>query len=143
MIRAAIAALLLATSAQAQTTYTIPAGEARAIDGDTFALGETRFRAWGIDTPERGRPGADQATRALAHILRHWSLTCTRKGRSYDRIVVQCVIAGTSQDPACFMVAAGLAERVERYDRGHYRPCTPQEIAAEMREQERRARTLR
>ena len=41
----------------------------RVIDGDTLVVrydGEsTSVRLWGIDTPERGEPGADEATEAL------------------------------------------------------------------------------
>ncbi len=86
------------------------------VDGDTVRLrnGET-VRLAGIDTPERGECGADQATRALQRLVlgREVRLGETDEDRDqYGRLLryldVDGVDAGLSQ------IRAGLA--VARYD---------------------------
>lgn len=42
----------------------------RVHDGDTFSVGPERIRVRGVDTPEIGRPGAANAARRLAALLR-------------------------------------------------------------------------
>lgn len=41
------------------------------IDGDTFetSSGHSRVRLANVDTPERGQPGFEAATNALAHLV--------------------------------------------------------------------------
>jgi endonuclease YncB( thermonuclease family) len=81
----------------------------RVVDGDTFwvcgAAACTKIRLCGIDAPEKGTPGAKEATAALAALVSGKSVRCVQVGggtpcdgrskpTSYDRIVAQCFAGG-------------------------------------------------
>lgn len=96
------------------------AGPGRPIDGDTFALGQTRIRLWGIDAPEADTPLGRQATRLMAELLAWGPVRCNDTGgRSHDRIVARCEDA-SGQDLAGRMVAAGLAVDWPKFSAGRY-----------------------
>lgn len=71
-----------------------PEAVQRVIDGDTFALyhvgipPEERVRLLGVDTPEHGEPGFDEATAFTQSWLAHgpWTLT-TCKRDSFGRLL--------------------------------------------------------
>lgn len=71
----AAAVILGAWSADAQ------AARCRAIDGDTLACGTERVRLRGIQAPERGEPGAAEATRRLDGKVRGQRVTLVRHGK--------------------------------------------------------------
>ena len=93
----------------------IGAGEADVIDGDTFAARGAKFRLYGIQAPERGRPGFSEATTALAELISDERLACEPKGASYDRYVVRCETDGTSDASWCdrVMRSSGPAIRTD------------------------------
>ena len=70
-MRLAAVVFLLAgnISATDAETLNVPPGQGRAIDGDTFTYYGERYRVRGVDTPERGQPGADAAQQRLQRDL--------------------------------------------------------------------------
>lgn len=86
----------------------------RVIDGDTVELGTgDRLRLIGIDTPERGDCGADEATRALAAMVegRQVSLvnpTQVQDRDAYDRLLAYLATPEFT-DVGVELVRAGLA----------------------------------
>lgn len=89
------------------------------VDGDTLRCQDgTRIRLWGIDAPERHDQAGPASTRALAAIVSNRTLTCQRKGRSYERIVARCFVGRT--DVAGEMVRQGQAVDWPKYSHGFY-----------------------
>jgi len=106
-------ALGLAPAAQAQSL----SGTARAVDGDSLVLADTRIRLMGIDAPE-GRQSCTKAGAAwacgaeaaalLTHMVADQTVRCEGQGRDpYGRLVAVC--RAGEQDLARAMVEAGLA----------------------------------
>lgn len=94
----------------------------RVVDGDTMWVCNddacTKVRLCGIDAPERGAPGAKEATAALASLVKGRTVRCVQVGggtpcdgrsrpTSYDRVVAQCFVGG--RDIAVPMVQRGHA----------------------------------
>lgn len=77
------------TTTAPSTTTTAPVGEtvSRVIDGDTIEMANgTRVRLIGIDTPERGDCGYDQASGALSDLIAGQPVTLTSGAADeYDR----------------------------------------------------------
>lgn len=135
-LREGIAALLpfTTTSPSDETTSRVFEGPVRRIvDGDTFDVrtnGETlRIRLCGIDAPERGEQGYEEATETMRGLVEGRILECRHVGAgtpcdgrseatSYDRIVAQCLING--RDIATEMVSQGVACDWPRFSGGHY-----------------------
>lgn len=97
------------------------------IDGDTFAIGETRIRLWGIDAPEtkqqcretNGKPyscGAE-AKNHLEKIISGRVITCHQRGTNpqrgnlKSRIVAQCYVDVDRTDIGRAMILSGYAFR--------------------------------
>lgn len=110
---------LLASSATADIT-----GSIRVVDGDTFAVGDTRVRLFGIDAPENGQPCADQrgrqidcgdwVTRQVAAQFDGVQTTCVEIEKDrYDRSVATCIVQ--QQDVGGWIVSEGLAWAYLRY----------------------------
>lgn len=96
----------------------------RIHDGDRFtAKNHIRWRLWGVDALEIGQVcngkscGLD-AREALVAIIGMREVTCTQKGRSYDRLVGQCFVGET--DLSREMVRAGWAFDMPKYSNGLY-----------------------
>ncbi|MDO5621891.1 MAG: thermonuclease family protein [Paracoccus sp. (in: a-proteobacteria)] len=108
--------LTIIATALTLTGYTI-------VDGDTLRHDGRDLRLWGIDAPERQRPGGQAARRMLDRITDGQPLTCdTIHIDRYNRPVVRCATpAGV--DPACEMVRSGHARDWPRYSGGHYAGC--------------------
>lgn len=111
--------ILLNASAHAS----VISGTAIVHDGDTIRIADTRIRIWGIDAVElKQRCGAtacgEEARATLKDAIDNHSVTCTPKGKSYDRIVAICTIAG--QDIGRLMTRSGMALDVKRYSQGFY-----------------------
>lgn len=112
--------LALAQQAKAQERdVVLSTSQIRVIDGDTFAVGETRFRLWGIDAPEMDTAAGKRSATALQAALNTTTrILCQDTGdTSYGRIVLRC-------DPlSCAMVAAGMARDWPKYSGGLYQQC--------------------
>jgi endonuclease YncB( thermonuclease family) len=114
------AALVLAGAAA-------PAGEirgaARAIDGDTLAIGATHVRLHGVDAPETRQTcgskdgdwacGAAAAARLAALVERREVLCAPQDLDGYGRVVARCSAGGV--DLGAQLVAEGLARAYLRY----------------------------
>jgi endonuclease YncB( thermonuclease family) len=89
------------------------------IDGDTLkcASGE-HVRLWGVNSPEAHDPGGPEATRALSRLVFGKTLSCQRKGRSFNRTVALCYLNG--HDIAAEMVRGGWAVDWPKYSHGRY-----------------------
>lgn len=97
----------------------------RITDGDTFWLNsrEVSIRVWGLDAPERGKPGGSAATAELTRLIADRALQCRQRDIDrYRRIVGQCFLAD-GRDIAAAMISAGVAQEYCRYSRGHYGTC--------------------
>jgi endonuclease YncB( thermonuclease family) len=95
------------------------------IDGDTFRIAglDRRIRVWGLDAPERGRPGGSAATAALTRLISGEELGCRQSDIDrYGRIVGQCFMAD-GRDVAAVMIASGTAREFCRYSSNYYRSC--------------------
>lgn len=103
----------------------IRAGEAKVIDGDTFTARGAKFRLYGIQAPERGRPGFSEASTALNELASDQRLACEPKGASYDRYVVRCETSD-GRDLGCELVRQGHAVEWARYSDGRYTDCVPE-----------------
>ena len=93
-------------------------GQARASDGDSFRLGDTRIRLLGLDAPELaqqceaadgrswscGRTARDR----MAVLLSSGPVDCQPDGTDqFDRVLATCTVRG--RDLGATMVAEGLA----------------------------------
>ena len=90
----------------------------RVIDGDTFAVrydGElTRVRIWGIDAPERGRPGAEEATETLRTMIDGQDVRLlfpsVRKRDSFGRLLCR-VFTADGRDIGKELLDRGLVKK--------------------------------
>lgn len=99
-------------------------GKLRVIDGDTFDVGETRVRIFGIDAPEQDQTcvSADGqtwdcglwVTGAVREMFQRKDARCEPRDRDrYGRIVAKCFVDG--QDVGRLLVSEGLAFAYRRY----------------------------
>lgn len=94
-------------------------GRARAVDGDTIAIGATRVRIWGIAAPEYYESKGQAASRAMHRFVGGRRVDCRPLDTDrYGRIVARCAVGG--RDVGALMVASGLARDCPGYSRGHY-----------------------
>jgi endonuclease YncB( thermonuclease family) len=97
----------------------------RVVDGDTFWIdsAEVRIRVWGLDAPERDRPGGSAATAELARLIAGRTLSCRQRDiDQYGRIVGQCFLPD-GRDITAAMIASGTAREFCRFSGNHYRTC--------------------
>jgi endonuclease YncB( thermonuclease family) len=122
MIRFALILLLLsfpAFAADPVSDKLITGPASYIVDGDTLDVGKTRIRLWGINTPERGEPGYDEAKEFLKNLTANATLDCL--AMYYDRwkrTVASCKIDG--QDVGRIMVLSGMAIDYKKYSDGFY-----------------------
>lgn len=111
---------ILAAPASAET---ITGMVTRVHDGDTFSIGERRIRVFGIDAPELNQQcradaiydagpsvcvACGTASRDhLATLILDKEVSCTRRGKSYDRIVAECSVGEIHIGP--WMLSHGFA----------------------------------
>ncbi len=89
------------------------------VDGDTLDTADTRIRLWGINAPEKGESGYQEAKEFLKNITANAKLTCI--AFYYDRgkpTVASCEI--NSQDIGRVMVLSGMARDYTKYSKGFY-----------------------
>ena len=89
----------------------------RVIDGDTVVIaGDERVRLIGIDTPENGQCGFDEAKQALEKLLASGSATfysgTTSEKDKYDRLLRYLEVEGI--DVGLNLISNGFA--IARYD---------------------------
>lgn len=112
------------------------AGVATIVDGDTFDIGGTRIRVWGVDAVEgeqacelNGHPWdcGGEATRRLSAFLAGAEVKCEPKDHDkYGRTVATCNARGA--DIGAWLVSEGLAVDYTEFSKGAYRG---QQVAAE------------
>jgi len=104
-------------------------GTAVVVDGDTFDIGGTRIRLWGVDAVEGGQfctvdgrrwDCAQETTERLRKHLDGQHISCTPVDRHFERIVAICHAKGS--DVAGWLVRQGLALDYSQFSRGAYRP---------------------
>jgi endonuclease YncB( thermonuclease family) len=99
------------------------AGRFYAVDGDTLALDDKRFRLLGIDAPEmsqscqsdKGEWACGRDAKAyLAAVIQSGDVACSGNDRDkYKRLLVRCAV--NDQDVAGQVVAAGFAVTTEYF----------------------------
>ena len=95
------------------------------IDGDTIILEgvETRLRLWGIDAPERGEDGYEEARNALYRMVQGKRITFIELDRDrYGRIVAR-VFLKDGREANRLMIESGAAQEFCRYSKGFYGRC--------------------
>lgn len=119
--------LIFAALALGAETACVPqervSGRAQITDGDSFEIGSTSIRLFGIDAPEGlqscTRDGRDwacgnEAARTLRGLTGDRTVTCTQRDvDDYGRIVAVCRSGGV--DLAAEMARAGFATAYRRY----------------------------
>lgn len=108
--------------------FAVPASadDVRAIDGDTIAIGQVRYRLLGIAAPDTPKDAKDRATAVMIELLAVGAVSCKPTGRkSYNRLEARCFNA--EGDLAGQMVSRGFALDWRKYSGGAY---APQESAA-------------
>ena len=131
--------VLFLTAATGRTTESLrlnlDATVVHVTDGDTFSIipedvnsEAIIIRLHSADAPERKQvctlPNSTpydcygEAKEALRAKLRGGELVCWKKGRSYERIVMQCTV--DDEDIGLYMVRSGLAMYDPRYTKGVY-----------------------
>ena len=84
------------------------------VDGDTFDIGQTRIRVFGIDAPEAATPMGPKATGWARRKLAGQNVDCVKKDTDrYGRTVATCYLGG--EDVARSMVREGWARAYRRY----------------------------
>lgn len=131
------AALAIALTLAAPLSAQVYFGSARAVDGDSLEIGETRFRLFGIDAVEARQTcdrngeawacGQDAAA-ALRALADGNNLNCTQRGSDpYGRVVASCTVNG--RDLAEQMVRMGYAVALRDFSTAY----VPAEEAARAR----------
>jgi len=110
-----VAALLgLAWVLTSQVPERLAGAQARIVDGDTFWLGGTKIRVFGIDAPEAATPLGPAATDWLRRKLDGQEVDCVKKDTDrYGRTVATCYVGGS--DIARQMVFEGWARAYRRF----------------------------
>lgn len=104
-------------------------GPARVVDGDTFSVGASRVRLWGVDAPEgrqvcqdakgQGYACGGVAREELVRLIGGRRVRCElRDGDPYGRAVSRCQAGATDLGEA--MVRAGWAVDYAQFSRGAY-----------------------
>lgn len=92
-------------------------------DGDTWRCNDgQRVRAWGINAAEMNTPEGPPARNTMARLISGQTLSCERKGKSFNRVVALCRLPD-GRDVANEMVCAGMAVDWPQFSRGRYAVC--------------------
>ena len=102
-------------------------GRAKVTDGDSFEIGATSIRLFGVDAPEGRQPCTrdgrewacgEEAARRLRSLTGSGHVVCTRRDvDDYGRVVAQCSQGGV--DLAAEMARSGLAVAYRRYSNAY------------------------
>jgi endonuclease YncB( thermonuclease family) len=123
LVLVVIAAVAGLSAERASTPQERLAGRPKLIDGDSFEIGATGVRLFGVDAPE-GRQSCtrdgrdwscgDAAAAKLRRLIGSHDVSCDRRDTdTYGRIVAVCRVGTT--DLGAAMVRAGLALAYRRY----------------------------
>jgi endonuclease YncB( thermonuclease family) len=103
------------------------AGRAKITDGDSFEIGDTSIRLFGVDAPEGRQPCTrdgkewacgEEAARRLRSLTNSGDVVCMRRDTDdYGRVVAQCSRGGV--DLAAEMARSGLAVAYRRYSNAY------------------------
>ena len=123
--RRAAAALVLAAAAFALTGCRTGV-VTHVVDGDTLDVADTRVRVVGIDTPERGQCGFNEAKNRVSQLVAGKQVSVIDVGQGTDRYgrALGYIQIG-SVDVGRTLIAEGLA--IARYDSRDGYPAHPRE----------------
>ena len=94
------------------------AGRARVVDGDTFWIGDTKIRLFGIDAPEATEIHGPAATQWMKAAVRNQTVSCVQKDTDrYGRMVATCWANGVNL--AEELTRVGLAKAYRRFSRDY------------------------
>jgi micrococcal nuclease len=124
---------VLATEARQKINGTL----VQVIDGDTFILRKLdgysiRVRIWGINAPEKNRPGGMRAANVLYGLIADEGRQLRCRYRDFDRygrLVAQCE-TGHETDLGSHLVGQGVARDCPRFSNGHYAQFETSESAS-------------
>ena len=92
------------------------------VDGDSLYLDghKAQIRLWGVDAPELGQRGFDQATGYLSMIAKGRRITCQQIDRDqYGRTVARCFLED-GRELNRMMIESGTAKEYRRFSKGFY-----------------------
>lgn len=94
------------------------------VDGDTLILtDDTRLRLWGVDAPEKGEKGADQATFFLDDLVDQKQITYTiLDNDKYGRIVAR-IFLKDGRDVNRLLIESGFTKEYCKYSKNYYGHC--------------------
>ena len=100
----------------------------RVVDGDSLYLAgqQRQIRLWGVDAPERNKPGYWSARRALNNLTNNQRLSCFPKELDrYGRIVSRCFLSGDQSGVELNrqLLERGVAKEYCYFSRGFYGFC--------------------
>lgn len=92
-------------------------------DGDTIRLNAIKIRLWGVDAPEKGQAGFEDAGDFLSQQILYRMVSCTVHAHDkYGRLVAQCAREEDDADIGSMIIGAGKARDHMRYSKGYYLP---------------------
>jgi micrococcal nuclease len=119
-------ALLIALPASAEPPLPAPFSGVveRVGDGDGLYLTDRtgQIRLWGVDAPELGRPGGQEAKAALAGLTLGKSVRVEPRHWHGARLVARIQLPD-GRDAACEMARLGLARDWPKFSGGRYAGC--------------------
>ena len=125
-ISIAVAALFLRPAPPPLAPTSITGKVTYVYDGDTLKISaaQKRIRVWGIDAPEKGEKGAQEATEALKRLTlgKTVKVIIMDHDTRYDRIVGRIELKD-GRDVSRVMIEGGYAVEFCRYSKGYYGHC--------------------
>ncbi len=92
-------------------------------DGDTIRINGIKIRLWGVDAPEKEKPGYEAAGNFLRHEILFSSVSCLVHARdNFSRLVAQCTRDKDDADIGTLIIRNGFARDYKRYSKGFYLP---------------------
>lgn len=91
-------------------------------DGDTIRINGVKIRLWGVDAPEKGKPGWSEAGDFLRGEIGFSMVSClVHTHDKYGRLVAQCTRENDDTDVGALIISAGWARDYMRYSKGYYK----------------------
>jgi len=91
------------------------------VDGDSLYIDghKPQVRLWGVNTPEIGEAGYQEAKDFLFQIAQGRRITCRKMHTSHKRTVAQCFLPDGS-DIGGLMIKSGHAVEWRNFSKGYY-----------------------